>query len=75
MIVLFFYPPYMGFEYLGHSNPPSPPHELSHLGLRPHEIRDLVRRGLWPRNPTDEDRGKKIFKMKRLSLWCFKMHV
>lgn len=33
------------------------PHELSHLGLRPHEIRDLIRRGLWPRHPTDEDRG------------------
>lgn len=37
------------------SNPAS--HELSHLGLRPHEIRDLIRRGLWPRHPTDEDRG------------------
>jgi hypothetical protein len=37
------------------SNPTS--HELSHLGLRPHEIRDLIRRGLWPRHPTDEDRG------------------
>ncbi|XP_059353066.1 uncharacterized protein LOC130688934 isoform X4 [Daphnia carinata] len=31
--------------------------ELSHLGLRPHEIRDLIRRGLWPRHPTDEDRA------------------
>ncbi|XP_032790622.2 uncharacterized protein LOC116927700 isoform X3 [Daphnia magna] len=30
--------------------------ELSHLGLRPHEIRDLIHRGLWPRHPADEDR-------------------
>lgn len=39
----------------------SSPHELSHLGLRPHEIRDLMRRGLWPRHPTDEERGTKSF--------------
>jgi hypothetical protein len=28
------------------------------LGLRPHEIRDLIRRGLWPKpHGPDEDRG------------------
>jgi hypothetical protein len=28
------------------------------LGLRPHEIRDLIRRGLWPKpHGADEDRG------------------
>lgn len=27
------------------------------MGLRPHEVRDLIRRGLWPQHPTDEERG------------------